>query len=110
VAVSTSGQPSAPATPSASDDLAAEVRALEAVRTAIAERRIARARAGLASYERTFPKKLLADEARVLEIELLLADGRREEAEARASAFLASSANSPYAARVRSLIGASRLP
>ncbi|MDF2695558.1 MAG: hypothetical protein K0S65_3941 [Labilithrix sp.] len=96
--------------PSVSDDLAAEVRALEAVRAAIAQRRIAGARAGLASYDHAFPKKILANEARVLEIELLLADGRRDDAEARANTFQVSSANSPYAARVRSLIGASRLP
>lgn len=95
---------------SASGDLAAEVRALERVRGAIAERRLSDARAGLESYERAFPKKLLGSEARVLEIELLLADGRREEAEARARAFLASSADSPYGARVRSLIARPRLP
>jgi hypothetical protein len=95
---------------SATDDLAAEVRALERVRTAIAERRIAGAREALASYERAFPKKILEKEARVLEIEMLLAEGRRDEAELLATRFLASSADSPYAARVRSLLGASRRP
>ena len=97
--------PSAPA-----DDLAAEVRALERVRTAIAEHRIADARAGLATYDATFPKKLLADEARVLHIELLLADGRTAEGEALARTFLATSADSPYAARVRSLVSSTRAP
>lgn len=100
----------ATAASSASGALAAEVRALERVRGAIAERRIEDARAGLESYERAFPKKLLGKEARVLEIELLLADGRRDEAEALARAFLASSPDSPYAARVRSLIARPRLP
>ena len=89
---------------SASEDLSAEVRALERVRIAVAEHRVADARAGLASYERTFPNGLLKNEARVLEIATLLAEERRDEAEARARAFLASSPDSPYANRVRSLI------
>ncbi len=102
-------QPAASA-PAPADDLAAEVRALERVRTAIAEHRIADARAGLATYDATFPKKLLADEARVLHIELLLADGRTAEGEALARTFLATSADSPYAARVRSLVSSTRAP
>jgi hypothetical protein len=94
----------ASAAPSA-DDLSAEIRALERVRVAIAEHRVADARADLTSYEGSFPKKLLGKEARVLEIETLFAEGRRAEGEASARAFLATSADSPYAARVRSLLG-----
>lgn len=94
----------AAAAPSASDDLSAEIRALESVRVALAERRVTDARAGLGSYQRAFPKKMLGNEARVLEIETLLAEGRRAEGEALARAFLATSADSPYAARVRSLL------
>jgi len=108
--VPTSTRAAATPSPAASDDLAAEVRALERVRAALAEHRIADARDGLASYERAFSRKLLANEARVLEIEMLLADGHSEEADARASEFLASSANSPYADRVRSLVGRPRRP
>jgi len=96
--------------PAAADDLAAEVRALERVRAALAEGRLADARAGLSGYESRFPKELLGDEARVLEIELLLAGGRRDEAEALARTFLSSSADSPYAARVRSLVSSPRVP
>ncbi|AKU95252.1 hypothetical protein AKJ09_01916 [Labilithrix luteola] len=103
----------APIVPNASndaDDLLAEARALERVRSAIAARRTDDARAGLEDYRRTFPKKLLAKEAQVLEIESLLAEGRRDEAKERAQAFLASSPNSPYATRVRSLLASRPLP
>ncbi|MDF2697795.1 MAG: hypothetical protein K0S65_6178 [Labilithrix sp.] len=102
--------PRAPAVPPAQaitpddDSLAAEVRALERVRSALAEHRVADARAGLASWERAFPKRLLANEARVLGIEVLFADGRRKEAETRARAFLAAAPDSPYAPRIRALL------
>lgn len=92
----------------ATEDLSAEVRALERVRIALAEQRVADARAGLASYERTFRNKLLRNEARVLDITTLLAEGHRDEAEARARAFLAVSPDSPYANRVRSLIASAQ--
>ncbi|MDF2694831.1 MAG: hypothetical protein K0S65_3214 [Labilithrix sp.] len=98
------------ASPAASTDLAGEVRALERVRVALTEHRVTDAREGLRSYERTFPTKLLEKEARALEIEALLAEGRRDEAEALARVFLATSGDTPYATRVRSLIGAPRLP
>jgi hypothetical protein len=96
--------------PSSSSDLAAETRALERVRVALGEHRVVDARAGLGSYERSFPQKLLANEARVLEIETLYAEGRRVEGEAAAHAFLASSPDSPYASRVRSLVAGPALP
>lgn len=104
------GQASKAPPPSGSSELSAELRALERVRVAIDEHRIADAREGLQSYERTFPTKLLENEARVLEIEALVADGRRKEADALARAFLATSGDTPYATRVRSLTGAPRAP
>lgn len=97
-------------TPSEPTDLAGEVRALERVRAALANHDVGAARDGLRYYERSFPNKLLGEEARALEIERLLAEGRRDEAEALARAFLASSGDTPYATRVRTLIGPSRLP
>lgn len=102
--------PSIAQTTSDADDLLAEARALERVRSAISARRAADARAGLDDYRRSFPKKLLAKEAQVLEIESLVAEGRRDEADERAQAFLASSPNSPYATRVRSLLAGRPLP
>lgn len=102
--------PAASKAPSDADDLLAEARALERVRSAISAHRTDDARASLEDYRRAFPKKLLAKEAQVLEIESLLAEGRRDEANVRARAFLASSPNSPYATRVRSLLAGSPLP
>lgn len=87
-----------------------ELLALDRIRAALAERRIADARMGLSNYERRFPKKLFKHEANVFEIETLIAEGRRDEAESRARSFLASSPDSPYAARVRSLMAGSRIP
>lgn len=110
-------KPIAPATPVTpvttpasgdSDRLMEEVRALERVSAAIAQHRIADARAGLTTYERTFPKQLLASEARFLEIEILVAEGRHDKAQERARAYLASWPDSPYAARVRSIVPPSR--
>jgi len=101
-----------PPPPSASTaDMQAELLALERVHTAVSQNRITDAKSALATYERSFPKKLFGQEARVLEIELLLAEGRREEADARARAFLAGAgADGPYAARVRSLVAPHRTP
>src|SRR5262249_17242572 len=96
--------------PSETGDLSAEIRALEQVRAAIAERRIADARSKIASYKRAFPRRLLGQEVGVLEIEVLVAEGRRDEAEALAHTFLRSAERSPYPARVRSLVAGSRLP
>lgn len=98
-----------PASP-APTDLAGEVRALERVRVALAKHDVAGARQGLVDYEHSFPNKLLGEEARALEIERLLAEGRRDEAEALARVFLVSSGDTPYATRVRTLLGSSRLP
>jgi hypothetical protein len=95
----------APSASGLADDLPGEIAALERAHKAVASHRIADAKLALADYERSFPKKLLGQEARVLEIELLLAEGQREEAEARARSFLAGAgADSPYAARVRTLV------
>ncbi len=110
-------KPSAPATSvtsvptPASDDsdrLMEEVRALERVSAAIARHRVADARANLTTYERTFPKQLLASEARFLEIEILVAEGHHDKAQERARAYLASWPDSPYAARLRSILSPSR--
>ena len=110
-------KPSAPATPVTtvttpasgdSDRLMDEVRALERVSAAIAQHRAADARANLTTYERTFPKQLLASEARFLEIEILVAEGHHDKAQERARAYLASWPDSPYAARLHSIVPPSR--
>ncbi|AKU97743.1 hypothetical protein AKJ09_04407 [Labilithrix luteola] len=96
--------------PAAPTDLAGEIRTLEHVRNALADHDSAEALASLARYQKAFPTKILAKEASVLEIEALLAAGRRADAESRARAFLSSSEDSPYTARVRSLVAQPRLP
>lgn len=96
--------------PVAKSDLAGELRTLEHVRSALAAHDSGEALASLASYQKSFPTKILAKEANVLEIEALLAAGRRGDAEARARAFLSSSEDSPYTARVRSLVAQPTLP
>lgn len=103
-------KPAASASAPAGGDLMAEIRALELVRAALTQHRAADARAALQSYDRAFPQKLLTEEARALEIETLLAEGHRDDAESLARAFLASSGDTPYARRVRTLIGAPRHP
>lgn len=105
--VATSARPAAPTSRPVgidADRLMEEVRALERVSAAIARGDTAAARSNLTSYERSFPKQLLASEARFLEIEILVAEGRHDEARARARTYLASWPESPYAARVRSLV------
>lgn len=96
--------------PVAKSDLAGEIRTLEHVRSALAQHDSAEALSSLGSYQKSFPTKILAKEASVLEIEALLAAGRRADAESRARAFLSSSEDSPYTARVRSLVAQPTLP
>lgn len=56
-------------------------------------------------YQRDFPRGRLSQEALVVRIQALLARGDRASAEALGRRFLAANPSSPYAARVRSLLG-----
>jgi hypothetical protein len=60
--------------------------------------------AALADYDRAFPTGTLRTEASALRVEALAAAGRRQEAAALARGFLAAHAESPLAARIRSLL------
>ncbi len=84
--------------------LLAEVRALEAVQSALAARRIDRAARDLDAYRRRFPRGELAIEADVLAIELALARGQREAARHAADKLLARSEAQHYRSRVRALL------
>jgi hypothetical protein len=105
-----SAQVEPPASATNGDDLAdlnlsPELVPLDLARRAIADREQARALDILDDYDRRFPEGALRSEATMLRIEALVAAGRRPDAARLGAAVLASAPDSPYAARVRSLIG-----
>ncbi len=60
----------------------------------------------LGGYDRRFRSGLLADEVAAMRIEALLARGERQQARSLGSAFLAANPDSPYAARIQSILAA----
>jgi hypothetical protein len=91
---------------SADDDgLGAEVAVLDGARQALAAGETTKALATLDSYERTFPRGVLGQEAVVLRIEVLVAAGKVDGARAVADRFLAAHPSSPHATRIRHLLG-----
>jgi hypothetical protein len=102
------------AAPRASADsassLAAELASLERARAALAAGRATDALALLDDHAARFPRGVLSTEAVVLRIDALLRAGRRANADALARQFLAANPTSPYAPRVRSLIGENGAP
>jgi hypothetical protein len=83
----------------------AELATLDQARGALAAGEPARALAILDSYTVTYPRAAMAPEATVLRIEALVRAGDRPAAERLGTAFLESHPQSPYAARIRSLLG-----
>lgn len=90
---------------SAKDRLALELEAIDEARGALARGDHALASRLLDRYAARYPKPRLGAEALVLRIETQVAAGNRASAERLGSAFLKRNPNSPYARRVRSLIG-----
>jgi hypothetical protein len=86
-------------------NLSPELVSLDLARRAIADREPARALDILDDYGTRFAEGALRSEATMLRIEALVAAGRRPDATRLGAAVLASAPDSPYAARVRSLIG-----
>jgi len=84
-----------------------ELSLLERARGAIAAGDPARALSVLDAYTARFAHPVMLPEATMLRIEALLDAGDRPAAERTANAFRASHPQSPYAARIRSLLGAS---
>lgn len=80
-----------------------ELELLEKARLALAAGDTAHSAALLAEHRR-FPKRALGPEARILSIQVALAQGRRAEAARMAEAFLEAQPRSPHARRVRSLL------
>ena len=95
------------AAPSASSgsSLAEEVKALGRAKAALSAGNAGQALRELDAHAVEFPNGKLRQEATVTRIEALIASGDRASAERLGQRFLAHGDKSPYAARVRSLIG-----
>ena len=89
----------------AAPSLADEVLAIKGAKSALAAGNAADALHQLDAYRTRFPRGRLMQEATVVRIEALLKSGNAASANAIADKFLAAHADSPYAARVHSLIG-----
>lgn len=101
VASAAQGAPEAtPETPSLEDEL----RAVDATRASFVEHQPALTLDRVQAYRRRFPKGSFQDEIDALEIQALAALGRRDEAQSKATRFLAERPASPYTQRVRSAV------
>lgn len=89
----------------AAPSLADEVLAIKGAKSALAAGNAADALHQLDAYRSHFPHGRLTQEATVVRIEALLKSGNAASANTLADKFLAAHADSPYAARVHSLIG-----
>jgi hypothetical protein len=96
----------APAAPQAEgDDLADRVRAIEAANSALSANEPVRAASLAADYRRRWPEGALELDSRLLEIDALVAAGRKDEARARGSELLERHADEATAGRVRRALG-----
>jgi hypothetical protein len=91
-----------------SPSLSNEVAALQVARTALAGHDPGAALAALDRYKSRYPAGRLAPEATVLRIEALVERGDRAQASALADRFEAANPKSPYADRIRSILGRSK--
>jgi hypothetical protein len=87
-------------TPAASNDVRDEIRLLDHARAALLQHAPSRALERLAQYSQRFPRGVLRQEAAVLRIEALRAEGDQVRAAALAKEFLAKHPGSPHAERV----------
>lgn len=94
--------PRAPA--KAGPDLAAEVMALDSIRTALSIGALRDAEQGVINYRQRFAQGSLRSEAEVLALEVLVAQGRTQAAAAAAERFIAQHPRDPQVARVRALV------
>ena len=85
-----------------------ELSMLDRARNALGAGEPARALSILDAYSARFPRGSMVPEATVLRIEALVRAGDRDGAQRVGSAFLVRFPRNPYAARVQSLIGASK--
>jgi hypothetical protein len=86
-------------------DLSGELGMLEEARRALSARNYGLALTTLDGYTQKFPRRKMGSEATVLRIETLVAKGDDAAARELGRSFLRAQPRSPYAKRVRSLIG-----
>jgi TolA-binding protein len=91
--------------PAESANLTEELSVLEEARRALSAKDYGLALKTLDAYSRRFPRRKMGSEATVLRIETLAAKGDEAAAGEIGRAFLRAQPRSPYAKRVRSLIG-----
>jgi hypothetical protein len=85
--------------------LADEVKAIQRAKTALSGGNPGGAIKELDAYRESFPRGRLSQEATVLRIEALAASGNQAAAQKLGEQFLKSNEKSPYAARVKSVLG-----
>ena len=90
--------------PAADPDLSPQIALLDGARAALAAGDGARAKALASRYELQFPNGAFSQEAEVLRIEAMLAQGDRDGATRAGARFLQSHPSSPHAAHVRELL------
>jgi hypothetical protein len=94
------------------NDLAAEVRAIEHIQALLAWGETEPARGALADYRQRFPKGELALEADLLSVDIAVSSGERDEAKRLAQALLERPAASRYRERLNAMLedGSKRAP
>jgi hypothetical protein len=96
--------PASTPAPKAADSIAAQVAALDAAQRLLASGDANGCLRALDRLTRDYPRTPLAQEATVLRVEALAASGRKAEARALASRFLAEHPDSPYATRLGTVV------
>jgi hypothetical protein len=89
----------------AAPSLADEVAAIKSAKSTLAAGNASQSLRELDAYKAHFPHGRLSQEASVVRIEALLKSGNQAAANAAADRFLSAHADSPYAARVHTLVG-----
>ena len=100
-------EPAAEPTASAGSSVHAELGTLEQARGALSAGEPARALSILDAYSTRYPRGSMGPEATVLRVEALVRAGDPSAAARVGNAFLAGNPHSPYAERIRSLLGGS---
>jgi hypothetical protein len=96
---------SQPGSAAAAPSLADEVKAIQRAKSALSSGNASGAIKELDAYRETFPRGRLSQEATVLRIEALSASGNRAAAQKLGESFLKANERSPYADRVKSVLG-----
>jgi TolA-binding protein len=96
---------STPVSPAAAPSLADEVKVIQRAKAALSSGNATGALRELDAYRRSFPRGRLAQEATVLRIEALAASGNQSAASRLGEQFLKNNEKSPYARRVKSVLG-----